>query len=599
MLKTSLKHFSRKAQSFSLSFVRGHRPEPSDSVRILNTEGSDGGVALIDQGHPRDTALRDAFSRALDVRVISALRLVLAAAALLVIYVDPAQPIKLVTLTYALLVLYIGYSALIWALSFLGTKFLLLVNWLDLAWYVILIALSSVTNSVFFFFFFFVILAASFHWGFHSGLRMTLVSAILFAFVGYASWPPETQFELGRFVLRLIVLLVVGYLVAHWGGAEVTLKRRLQFLKDITSLSNPRFGIDRAMSQSVERLRSFYGADACLFIQPFRGGSHRLSRVDRGGSDTATFTKEINAELANVLLLPGPGKALVCNKRSLKPFIYDLDRGKISKQAQSQFAAISKALDTKAFASVPILYRDQTNGRLYLIGGRQRMKPADIDFVLEVIEKVFPLLENIGLVDRLASDAAEQERQKLTRDIHDRVIQPYVGLQLGLAALRKKLANTNNGTLEEVDRLCELATDEMNELRLYLMGLKTGEDQVGVLLPAVRRFASKYSAATGIQLEVKGTHQLRLNDRLAAEAFQMVVEGLSNVRRHTNARQAEIDVTCDNNELILRIVNDNVASAAPASFQPASISERAEALGGVARVYADNGRTVVDVRIPL
>ena len=601
MLKTGLKYFSRKAQSNSLSFVPGNGSEPKASERILGTEDSNGGVDLTDQGHPRDSASRDAaFSHAPDVRMISALRLVLAAAALLVIYIDPVQPVRLVTLTYSLLILYIVYSALIWALSFLGTKFLMLLNWLDLVWYVILIALSSATNSVFFFFFFFVILAASFHWGFHSGLRMTLVSTILFAIVGFASAPPSTQSELDRFVLRLIVLLVVGYMVAHWGGAEVTLKRRLQFLKDITNLSNPRFGIDRAMSQSVERLRSFYAADACLLIQPFRGGnSYRLSRVDRGGSDTATFTKEINAELATLLLSPGPGKALICNKRSLKPFIYDIDRGKTSKQAQSHFRAITKALDTRVFVSVPISYRDQTNGRLYLIGSRQRMNRADIGFVLEVIEKVFPLLENIGLVDRLASDAAEQERHKLTRDIHDRVIQPYVGLQLGLAALRQKLANTNSGALEDLNKLCVMATDEMDELRRYLMGLKSGEGRVGVLLPAVRRFVSKYSAATGIPVQVKGTEDLRLNDRLAAEAFQMVVEGLSNVRRHTNARHAEIDVSCDHSDLILRIMNDNVNGTAEASFQPASITERAVALGGVARVYAESDRTVVDVRIPL
>jgi signal transduction histidine kinase len=544
-------------------------------------------------------ATGDAFSHALDVRLTSAVRFVLAGAALLVVYIDPSQPVRLVALTYSLLTLYIIYSALIWALSFLAPRFLVLVNWVDLAWYVILIAVSSTGNSVFFFFFFFVILAASFHWGFRSGLRLTLASTILFAIVGFASSPPGTQFELKRFTLRLIVLLVVGDMVAHWGGADVTLKRRLQFLKDITNLSNPRFGIDRTMSGSVERLRSFYDADACLLIQPRSENSYRLVRVDRGGSDAATFTKEINAELATLLLLPGPGKALVYIRGSLKSRVYDIDNGKTSREAQSYVTAIANALDTKAFVSVPILNRDQTNGRLYLLGTSRPMNRSDIDFVLHVIEQVFPLLENIGLVDRLASDAAEQERQKFTRDIHDRVIQPFVGLQLGLIALREKLANTNSSGFKDLNKLCELATDEMNELRRYLTGLKSGAGRVGVLLPAVRRFASKYSADTGIPVQVKGIEDLRLNDRLAAEAFQMVAEGLSNVRRHTNARQAEIEVTCDNTELILRIMNDNADSAAKTSFRPGSITERAAALGGVARVYADNDRTVVDVRIPL
>jgi signal transduction histidine kinase len=87
---------------------------------------------------------------------------------------------------------------------------------------------------------------------------------------------------------------------------------------------------------------------------------------------------------------------------------------------------------------------------------------------------------------------------------------------------------------------------------------------------------------------------------LAGEAFQMVTEGLSNVRRHTSARNAEIELICDKTDLILRIVNDNSNSAAKAVFQPGSISERAVALGGDAKVYFDdNDRTVVDVRIPL
>jgi len=219
--------------------------------------------------------------------------------------------------------------------------------------------------------------------------------------------------------------------------------------------------------------------------------------------------------------------------------------------------------------------------------------------MLQVIEHLTPLVENIRLVDRLATDAAEQERQKLARDIHDSVIQPYVGLQLGLAAVREKLANGSGDALQDVNELCLMANDEMSELRRYLQRLKSNERLDSVLLPALRRFASKYSAATGITVLVKGLDKLCLNDRLAGEAFQMVAEGLSNVRRHTNARHAEIELTCDKSDLILRIMNDNTNGAHKATFQPGSISERAIALGGGANVYTEDDCTVVDVRIPL
>ena len=557
---------------------------------------------LISHGNTDYPASSNAFSHAVDVRMISAMRLVLASVALLVIYIDPSQPDRLVELTYFLLVLYTVYSGAIYVLSLVSPQSLplSLLHWFDLAWYIGLIALSSGTNSIFFFFLFFAILVASFRWGFASGLRMTIAATLLFAIVGYVSAPPEPQFELNRFLLRPAYLLVLGYMIAYWGGSEVTLKRRLQFLKDITSLSNPRFGIDRTISWAMGQLRSFYDADACLLIQPAgRKSSSRLTRVSREGPESVTSPKQTIDAAARLLLSPSPDQAMIYGNHSLKVQQYDIGTGKISKESQSQAAAIADALDAKSFLSVPITYRGQPGGRLYILGSSRRLNHSDIEFVLQVIAHVTPLMDNIRLVDRLASDAADQERQKLARDIHDSVIQPYVGLQLGLTAVRTKLASGNGEVLKDIDELCELANNEVSELRLYLDRLKSDEFHDTVLLPAVRRFASKYSSATGIAVELRGTENIRLNDRLAAEAFQMVAEGLSNVRRHTNAQHAEIEITCEKGNLILRIINDNVDCAAKASFQPVSITERAVALGGRAQVYTDNDRTIVDVRIPL
>ena len=147
-------------------------------------------------------------------------------------------------------------------------------------------------------------------------------------------------------------------------------------------------------------------------------------------------------------------------------------------------------------------------------------------------------------------------------------------------------------------QLCQLTNHEVGELRGYLDRMKSDEFRDGVLFSAVRRFASKYSSATGIAVELSGIEDVSINDRLAAEAFQMVAEGLSNVRRHTNAQNAKIEITCEQGDLILRIINDSTAGPL-VSFQPVSITQRAEALGGGARVFTDSDRTIVDVRIPL
>src|SRR5678810_775398 len=111
------------------------------------------------------------------------------------IYIDPSEPDRLVNITYTTLALYTVYSALIYFIRLRREstfqKFPL--YWLDVAWYVVLISLSSGTNSLFFFFFFFAILVASFSSGYRTGLDVTIVSATLFVTIGYFTTPTSIE----------------------------------------------------------------------------------------------------------------------------------------------------------------------------------------------------------------------------------------------------------------------------------------------------------------------------------------------------------------------------------------------------------------------
>src|SRR5215831_14923901 len=190
-----------------------------------------------------------------------------------------------------------------------------------------------------------------------------------------------------------------------------------------------------------------------------------------------------------------------------------------------------------------------------------------------------PTIDNIRLVDRLASDAAEAERRRIARDLHDSVIQPYIGLQMGLAAIHKKLARYREAGPEDVERLLALTNDGIADLRHYLGELQANGARdsgllPGGLLPAVQRFTKKFAEATGIAVHVEAETALQVHDRLAAEVFQMVAEGLSNVRRHTRSAQATVALTCCDQHLRLSIANDGATDSGPTPFTPRSITER-------------------------
>jgi len=559
--------------------------------------------------------------RWIDLRVVSAMRLMLAASALLVVLADISEPRPYSQHSYAILALYTIYSAAICVLSIRRSDLIPagIMHWIDIGWYLVLVALSGGTNSIFFNFFFFAILVGSFGWGMTTGLRLTLVSAILFTIVGIVVAPAGPPLDTNRLMLRPMQLLILGYMISRWGGFKINLRNQLQLLKDVTVMSNPRFGIDRTITGVLESLRAFYDAEACLLLIPGKADgdiSYQCYRVRRGVHSTGAAPPEISGEAAALFLFPSSQHAVIYRRDGKKQtLLFDINTSEQSTGDADISAKVASALDTTSYLSVPIHNQMQPIGRLYVIGGPTRFDNSSIEFVLQLMDHVTPLTENIRLVDSLASDAAEQERRRIARDIHDSVIQPYLGLQLGIAALAQKLQAGNTDVLDNVEELLDLTNQELAELRRYVWGLRAGEERRDVLLPSIHRYVARFASVTGIKVDVKAHGKIEVNDRLAAELFQIVAEGLSNVRRHALCNDASVEIMSREGKLLLEIKNRRPGVSGDLSdsdghrdghrygqslFTPRSIAERAELLGGNTVVSIDeNNYTVVKVMIPL
>lgn len=81
------------------------------------------------------------------------------------------------------------------------------------------------------------------------------------------------QLDHSRLLLRATFLLGLGYMIAHWGGRTVEQKRRLALLRDVSALSNPRFGVEQTIASVLEKTRLFYRADSCLLLMRAAGGA--------------------------------------------------------------------------------------------------------------------------------------------------------------------------------------------------------------------------------------------------------------------------------------------------------------------------------------
>ncbi len=121
-----------------------------------------------------------------------------------------------------------------------------------------------------------------------------------------------------------------------------------------------------------------------------------------------------------------------------------------------------------------------------------------------------------------------------------------------------------------------------------------------MLVLAVKQQAKKIGEFYGIHIEVFAEDNfINISDRLSAEVFQVVTESLSNIKRHTKADYARINIVSDDRTLKLKIENNNPTRDKIIDFVPKSITGRVRALGGNAFVKNNSDNTIVTIEIPL
>lgn len=549
-------------------------------------------------------------------RHLSALRLVLAAGGVLIIYLVSLPQDSPSPLTYTSLLAYVAYSLVVYLMSrrrgnFSGPVLQGLV-WADVAWYTLLTSLSHGTNSLYFFYYLFAIVVASSRVGFRFAALVTAVSAGVYVMSGFVAVPPGT-YDMVRLTTRPLAILGLGLILAYWGGAESVLKRRLALLNELSVVANPRFGVDWTIELIQRRLLGFWNASQCLILLNNETGMS-LYLVTRDEPNRSRKVPVASPSEVPFIDASDPA-ALIYNERqrvwagtrSLQS--YDPRTNIIGVRPPAPGEALAEFLAAHSFVSVPLHYRERYRGRIVVSSERTRAFDVhDAMFLQQVANQALPVIENIRLVERLALDASEEERNRIARSVHDRVIQPYYGLQMGLKALHSALErhggdSADNSGKEAGSLLSELmamTSDGIDELRQYVSGLKQSRNGNTHLADSIRRFASKFEQATGIHVNVTDrTEGFAGNELLTSEVFQMAAEALSNVHRHTQARSARVTLELREGAIQLQVENDRNGDSELPRFTPGSISDRAEALGGKAEVQLEEGRTVLRVQVPL
>jgi len=198
--------------------------------------------------------------------------------------------------------------------------------------------------------------------------------------------------------------------------------------------------------------------------------------------------------------------------------------------------------------------------------------------------------------------AREEERRRLRHNLHDDIGPSLASLTLGVDAARNMLLRDPSATEATLVQLKAQIQTLLADIRRIASDLRPPAlDELG-LLPALRERIASYTHTRGLQITLKAPEALpRLSAALEVAVYRIVLEALTNVIRHAQARHCRIHITLDE-ALHIEIHDDGIGLPEDihAGIGLHSMSERAAELGGTCTIHTDpNGGTRVYARLPL
>jgi signal transduction histidine kinase len=261
---------------------------------------------------------------------------------------------------------------------------------------------------------------------------------------------------------------------------------------------------------------------------------------------------------------------------------------------------------------VPLVFRDQPYGVLvaldHLNGGdftadHQRLLEA---FAASAATAVATAQSAADERDRHRVAAAEAERGRWARELHDETLQALGSLRLILSSARR--GGDAAGLASAVDQAIEQLESDIATLRGLITELRPAAlDQLGLepallaLIDRVRGGGLDIDAHVDLAYEHEGSPQ-RLDPEMETGVYRIVQESLTNAVKHGGAGRASVEVL-EHDEQIIVTVRDDGAGFDPdsltAGFGLTGMRERAKLLGGELSVSSAPGEgTTISVTLP-
>ena len=224
----------------------------------------------------------------------------------------------------------------------------------------------------------------------------------------------------------------------------------------------------------------------------------------------------------------------------------------------------------RSYISVPLLSHGELIGCLNLgsdtPGG---FAPDHVDIVRELAHPLALTLQQARLLEnartshdqlreltRQLFSAQEQERQRVSRELHDEAGQALTALKISLEMIKSDFGDRPGALQQRITEAVSLTEETMEQIRLLARGLRPPElDALGLNL-ALEGFCRDFSARTQLAVDYDGVDLPTLREGVAISLYRILQEALTNVAKHADARRVRVGLLSEDDTVCLSVQDD-------------------------------------------
>ncbi len=255
-----------------------------------------------------------------------------------------------------------------------------------------------------------------------------------------------------------------------------------------------------------------------------------------------------------------------------------------------------------SFLGVPVRVGHEVFGNLYLCEKRDAAEFGEDDeaLIVSLAAMAAVAIDNARLHERLEDLAVLRDRERIARDLHDKVIQRLFATGLSLQALVQRF---DGPVPDQLGHAIDELDATIAEIRNAIFSLQGRTADRTNLSAAILQLVDEITQPAGLEPNVRidGPLSSLLTPAIGDELLVVLGEALVNVVRHAGAGHVRISVHADARHVVLRVVDDGhgpKGDGAP-GHGLANLEIRARRLGGSCSMTADAAETTLEWRVPL